>query len=352
MRGDSVFHAAALASALLVFPALIFLGWFDAAVGSIVPLVMLAVILATLEYTDPDYAGVPATGGLAGKTALVVGGTRGIGLAVTRAFLRQGARVVTAHHRTPPAPELAAELAALGGFGGSVAVDLASPDSIASFAQRLAAESKFGAATYDVVVVNSGLSCVDGLSPQGYEGTVNVNTIGVVSLTRQLLPHLAPGATVIYSSSASSRNWKGELEDLLDLRSPLTKQFASPDVRCMMQYARSKALLNAIVLKNATTTPGVRFLSAFPNPTHTDMLIEFTEKLAKALHYPSFFTPGTRAFDAFNLFWVKALSRSVERVATQYVYGAVTPAVPSGCLYFKEACLQPMPYEIEASKRL
>jgi hypothetical protein len=48
----------------------------------------------------------------------------------------------------------------------------------------------------------------------------------------------------------------------------------------------------------------------------------------------------------------KALSRSVERVAAQYVYGAVTPALPSGCLYFKESCVQPMPYEIEASTRV
>jgi NAD(P)-dependent dehydrogenase (short-subunit alcohol dehydrogenase family) len=337
---------------LLVFPALIFLGWFDAAVGSIVPLVMLAIILATLEYTDPDYAGVPATGALSGKTALVVGGTRGIGLGVTRAFLKQGARVVTTHHRTPPSAEAAAEFAALGTFGGSVAVDLASPDSIAAFVGRLANESTLGAASYDIVVVNSGQFCVEGVSPHGFENTGQINTIGVVQLTKQLLPHLAPGATVIYSSSASSRNWKGDLEDLVDLRQSLTDKFPSPDVRCLMQYARSKALLNAIVIKNATTTPGVRFLSAFPNPTHTDMLVEGMEKVAVALHYPSFFAPGTRFFDAFNLFWVKALSRGVERVATQYVYGAVTSSLPSGCLYFKETCLQPMSYEVQASKRI
>jgi hypothetical protein len=83
------FHAAAIGSALLVFPALIFLGWFDAAIGSIVPLIMLAIILASLEYTDPDYAAVPNENGLKGQNILVVGGNRGIGLGVVKALLAQ-----------------------------------------------------------------------------------------------------------------------------------------------------------------------------------------------------------------------------------------------------------------------
>ncbi len=350
-RSSSVFYFGAIASALLVFPALIFLGWFDAAVGSIVPLVMLAIILATLEYTDPDYAGVPSANALAGKTALVVGGTRGIGLAVTRAYLKQGARVVAAHFRTPLSADLQKELDAMGSFGGSVTLDLGSADSIGSFVERLGAGSKLGNVTFDIVVINSGTSCLKGVSKDGYENTLNVNTVGVARLTRALLPLLNPKATVIFSSSAASRNWVGTVEETLDLKSELP-QFKQESIRCLMDYSRSKALLNAQTIQFATTIPNVRFLSAFPLPTHTDMLLDAMDKLADALHYPAFFAPGTRAFEAFKLFWVQALSRSVDRVATQYVYGAVSDALPSGCLYFKEACLQPQPIEIAASKLL
>jgi NAD(P)-dependent dehydrogenase (short-subunit alcohol dehydrogenase family) len=40
--------------------------------------------------------------GLAGKRALVTGASKGIGLAITRALVREGARVVASSRRSTP----------------------------------------------------------------------------------------------------------------------------------------------------------------------------------------------------------------------------------------------------------
>lgn len=66
-----------------MFPALIFLSWYDTAVGSIIPLIMLAVILSLHEMTDPQFEATPKLA-MDGRIALVVGGNRGIGLAGKR----------------------------------------------------------------------------------------------------------------------------------------------------------------------------------------------------------------------------------------------------------------------------
>src|SRR4029077_4055793 len=62
--------------------------------------------------------------GLGGKLAVVTGASKGIGLAVTRRFVEEGARVVAGSR------SVTAELAELveGGAGDAVSVALAEPD--------------------------------------------------------------------------------------------------------------------------------------------------------------------------------------------------------------------------------
>ena len=71
-------------------------------------------------------------GRLAGRTALITGASRGIGAAVARAFVTEGASVALAHEATPAmtdaAERLAGELRATGGTAVTVAGDLADPE--------------------------------------------------------------------------------------------------------------------------------------------------------------------------------------------------------------------------------
>ncbi len=89
---------------------------------------------------------------LAGKTALVSGGGRGIGRAVALKLAGEGARVVLNDLDAEPAEAVAAEIVALGGEALAVPGDVTAPD----FGDRFvaAAMERFGG--LDIVVNNAG----------------------------------------------------------------------------------------------------------------------------------------------------------------------------------------------------
>jgi NAD(P)-dependent dehydrogenase (short-subunit alcohol dehydrogenase family) len=83
---------------------------------------------------------------LAGRVAVVTGGSKGVGLAVTRTLLEEGARVVAASRSRTP------ELDALEGSLLHVPVDLMDPGAPAEVIAR--AVEEFGAV--DILVNNAG----------------------------------------------------------------------------------------------------------------------------------------------------------------------------------------------------
>lgn len=136
---------------------------------------------------------------LNGKTALVTGASRGIGLAVVRALAAEGVRVVAAARTPTP------ELKAVGAI--PVAVDLADP----AGAERLVAEAAAELGGIDVLVNNvgggdGGLSggFLDVTDAQWAE-VVDLNFLAGVRVTRAALPALltAHGAIVNVSSMSA-----------------------------------------------------------------------------------------------------------------------------------------------------
>jgi NAD(P)-dependent dehydrogenase (short-subunit alcohol dehydrogenase family) len=137
-----------------------------------------------------------STGRLAGRKALVTGGTSGIGLAVVRRFLDEGADVAAVARR--PGDELGATAARY------VMADVGDRDQVvASF---VSATEDMG--PLDVVVLNAGIADLDAprLEDQDldrFAELVRVNTMGVAAGLTAMPPFLRDGASVIITSTAS-----------------------------------------------------------------------------------------------------------------------------------------------------
>jgi 3-oxoacyl-[acyl-carrier protein] reductase len=149
---------------------------------------------------------------LEGKAALVSGGGRGIGRAVSVLFGSLGARVLVNYVRDKAAAErTVGEIEALGGTAFAKKADVSDEDQ----SRRLvdAAVSKFGA--LDVLVVNQGIwkkGPIDTMTPAEWDETVRVNLRGAYCLchhaARVMIPRKS-GAMILISSTSGQR---GEAE--------------------------------------------------------------------------------------------------------------------------------------------
>lgn len=117
---------------------------------------------------------------LAGKVALVTGGARGIGLAVARAFSREGAAVVIADINGDGAKDAAAQLKQSGAQALAIAVDVADPASVQ--AMIAAISEAFG--RLDILVNNAG---VGGNTPFLETSLADWNRIIGINLTGAFL---------------------------------------------------------------------------------------------------------------------------------------------------------------------
>jgi NAD(P)-dependent dehydrogenase (short-subunit alcohol dehydrogenase family) len=91
---------------------------------------------------------------LKGKTAIVTGGSRGLGLQMAQALGEQGARLVISARKQEELDEAVAHLAGQGIEASAIAVDLSPPDAVATFAEE--ALRRLG--QVDILVNNAGAS--------------------------------------------------------------------------------------------------------------------------------------------------------------------------------------------------
>jgi len=136
---------------------------------------------------------------LAGKTILMSGGSRGIGLSIALRAAADGANVVLLAKTADPHPKLegtvytaAAQIEAAGGRAVPVPGDVRS-DADVERAVRAAADT-FGG--IDIVVNNASaidLSPTSAMSMKRYDLMQDINTRGTFALTRAALPYLAAG---------------------------------------------------------------------------------------------------------------------------------------------------------------
>ncbi|MFP6578349.1 MAG: SDR family oxidoreductase [Myxococcota bacterium] len=125
---------------------------------------------------------------LEGRTALVTGGTRGIGLMIARGFVQAGARVIVASRRAAACEETAAELSEQGTCVG-IKADLGSE----AGCNALAAEVAEREPALSILVNNAGANWAapfDEFPDAAWDKVLALNVKAAFHLTRALRPQL------------------------------------------------------------------------------------------------------------------------------------------------------------------
>ncbi len=161
----------------------------------------------------PTIAGSGTHLSLAGRTALITGGSRGIGAACVRLFRHAGARVAFSYQSAREQAE--ALVAQLGGPASCIALqqDLATPE----HGQTLVETAVAALGQLDILVVNHGVwpahdQPIDTMPLQQWRATLAINldsTFGLVqAATAHMLTHPATGVRghiVLVASTAAQR---------------------------------------------------------------------------------------------------------------------------------------------------
>ncbi|CAB3799294.1 coniferyl-alcohol dehydrogenase [Pararobbsia alpina] len=201
---------------------------------------------------------------LNGKTIIVTGASSGIGAATAAFVASKGASVISVDIVPPANP-----------VGQFVQADLASQDSI----DRLVAHLPPGV---------NGLANIAGLPPtRPATEVIKVNLIGLKYLTRQLVPKLADGASIVNLASLAGLGWADTKEAI---RASETLSFddvpdfcAAHKIEGARSYFFSKEALIVWTMQNRWTwrSRGIRMNAVSPGPVDTPILKDFIETLGQ-----------------------------------------------------------------------
>lgn len=147
-----------------------------------------------------------AANGLRGRTALVTGGSRGIGAAIARALAEAGAAIaINYRERTGEANKLAEDLRKTGVNVTTVQADVSLAEAVSKMVDT--ARSELG--TIDILINNAGIAItrgIDDLSEADFDRTIATNLKSVFLCTQAVLPMMRAkkwGRIVNISSGAA-----------------------------------------------------------------------------------------------------------------------------------------------------
>ncbi len=205
--------------------------------------------------TDRGEHSYRGTGRLAGRKALITGADSGIGAAVAIAFAREGADVAMSYL---PAEEPDAEhVAQVIRASGQKAVLLPGDISEAAQARKLVADAVDQLDGLDILVNNAGrqlaVDKLEDISDEQFEETFKTNVFAMFWITKAALAHLAPGSSIINTTSIQAYNPSPTLVD----------------------YASTKAAINNFTkgLAQQLAPRGIRVNAVAPGPIWTPLQV-------------------------------------------------------------------------------
>ena len=141
---------------------------------------------------------------LAGRRALVTGGSRGIGAEIVRRLAADGAALAfTYGSSAAEADKLAAEIAADGGTSVAIQADSGDPEQVA----RAIDETVAQLGGLDILVNNAGVAYigdVESLTMEQFDRLVAINVKGVFAAVQRALPHLGTTGRIINIGSINA----------------------------------------------------------------------------------------------------------------------------------------------------
>jgi len=180
---------------------------------------------------------------LDGKTAVVTGGSSGIGYATARKIRELGAKVIITGRNPEAVDKAAGEIGAVGLVADQAS--LGDTDALVEFAKE-----ELGGV--DVLFINAGIAAfapVEHLTEEQFDATMNINFKGAFFTLQKFLPILRDGASVINLSSINAYT-------------------GMPNTAV---YAASKAALNSLTRTAAyeLAPRKIRVNAVNPGPTNT-----------------------------------------------------------------------------------
>ncbi len=144
---------------------------------------------------------------LAGKTAIVTGGTRGIGFSIVQKFLENGANVAVCGSRRETVDSAMAQLTAYEGRVMGICPKLSDPEAVA--AAFASVKTQFG--SIDILVNNAGISSRTPLYDYTAEEFTKIMDINVTAVfvcaqaAARIMKEQGRGGTIINTSSMVSK---------------------------------------------------------------------------------------------------------------------------------------------------
>jgi NAD(P)-dependent dehydrogenase (short-subunit alcohol dehydrogenase family) len=200
-----------------------------------------------------------------GKTALVTGGSRGIGLMIARGYVEGGAKFYVSSRKKQVCDEVAAELNGLGkGSAVSLPGDISTEEGVKAIAAALGEQET----KLDVLVNNAGTNWGAPLadySDDAFQKVLATNVKSVFNLTRELLPLLRKAGT--HEDPARVIN----IGSIDGLHVPVLETYA---------YSASKAAVHHLTrtLARQLASEHITVNAVAPGPFQSKMMKETLEK--------------------------------------------------------------------------